>query len=61
MFSEDFDGQVDQLDKVLTQTGSAGLKLKASKCVFFAMKMSFLGHNPDAENSVCQNPELAST
>ena len=57
MFSEDFDGQVDQLDKVLTQIGSAGLKLKASKCVFFAMKVSFLGHNltkegilPDSEN-----------
>ena len=57
VFSEDFDGQVDQSHMVLTQIGSAGLKFKASKCVFFAMKVSFLWHNltkegilPDPEN-----------
>ena len=57
VFSEDFDEQVDCLDQVLTRIGSAGLKLKPSKCVFFATKLSFLGHNlskegilPDPEN-----------
>ena len=57
VFSEDFDEQVDRLDQVLTHIGSASLKLKPSKCVFFATKVSFLGHNlskegilPDPEN-----------
>ena len=57
VFSEDFDEQVDHLDQVLTHIGTAGLKLKPSKCVFFATKVSFLGHNlskegilPDPEN-----------
>ena len=57
VFSEDFDEQVDRLDQVLTRIGSASLKLKPSKCVFFATKVSFLGHYlskegilPDPEN-----------
>ena len=57
VFSADFDEQVDHLDQVLTHIGAAGLKLKPSKCVFFATKVSFLGHNllkegilPDPEN-----------
>ena len=32
MFYRDFDKHVDQLDKVLTQLGSTGLKMKGSKC-----------------------------
>ena len=42
---------------MLTRIGSASLKLKPSKCVFFATKVSFLGHYlskegilPDPEN-----------
>ena len=57
VFSEDFDEQVDHLDQVLNYIGSVGLKLKPSKCVFFVIKVSFLGHNlskegilPDPEN-----------
>ena len=45
VFSTDFDEQVDHLDKVLTHIGAAGLKLKSSKCVFFLLKVSSLGHN----------------
>ena len=44
VFSCDFEEQIDRLDKVLTQVWGAGLKLKPSKCVFFAPKVSFLGH-----------------
>ena len=33
--SKEYDEQVDHLHKVLTHTGSAGLKVKARKCVFF--------------------------
>ena len=57
VFLEDFDEQVDHLDQVLTHIDSVGLKLKPSKCVLFATKVSFLGHNlskegilPDPEN-----------
>ena len=57
VFSHDFDEHIDRLDKVLTQIGAAGLKLKPSKCVFFAPKVSFLGHivsqdgvSPDPDN-----------
>ena len=57
VFSHDFDEHIDRLDKVLTQTGAAGLKLKPNKCVFFAPKVSFLGHivsqdgvSPDPNN-----------
>ena len=46
-----------RLDQVLTQIGAAGLKLKPSKCVFFAPKVPFLGHivsqdrvSPDPHN-----------
>ena len=58
VFSYDFEEQIDRLDKVLTQTGDAGFKLKPSKCVFFAPKVSFLGHivskdgvSPDPNNT----------
>ena len=44
VFSHDFGEQIDRLDKVLTQIGGAGLKLKPDKCVVFAPKVSFLGH-----------------
>ena len=54
IFSHDSEEQIDRLDKVLTQIGGAGLKLKPSKCVFlciqsilsvfFATKVPFLGH-----------------
>ena len=57
VFSHDFDECIDRLYKVLTRTGAAGLKLKPSKCVFFAPKVSFLGHivsqdgvSPDPDN-----------
>ena len=57
VFSHDFDEHIDRLDKVLTQIGAAGLKLKPNKCVFFAPKVSFLGHivsqdgvSPDPDN-----------
>ena len=36
VFSHDFDEHISRLDKVLTRIGAAGLKLKSSKCVFFA-------------------------
>ena len=49
----DFDKQVDHLDKVLTWIGSAGLKLKGSKCVLFSTKVSFLGHTLSEKGS-CQ-------
>ena len=45
VFSKDFNEQVDNLDTVLTETASAGLKLKARKCMFFTTKVSSLGHN----------------
>ena len=44
VFSHGFDEHIDRLDKVLTQIGAAGLNFKPSKCVFFAPKVSFLGH-----------------
>ena len=57
VFSHGFDGHIDRLDRVLTQICAAGLKLKLSKCVFFAPKVSFLGHivsqdgvSPDPNN-----------
>ena len=57
VFSHDFNDHIDRLDKVLTQIGAVGLKLKPSKCVFFAPKVSFLGHivsqdgvSPDPDN-----------
>ena len=49
VFSRDFDEQVDQLDIVLTQLGSVGLKVKGSKCVLFALKVSFMGHTLSEE------------
>ena len=42
VFSKDSDEQMDSLGKVLTQIGSAVLRFKARKCVFFATKVSFL-------------------
>ena len=57
MFSRDLDEQVNQLDKVLSQLWSAGLKLKGSKHLLFTMKVSSLGYTlleerilPDPEN-----------
>ena len=57
VFFYDFEEQMDRLDQVLTWVGHAGLKLKPSKCVFFAPKVSFLGHivskdgvSPDPDN-----------
>ena len=44
VFSKDFYEQVNCLDKALTGIGSACLKVKASKCAFFATKVS-LGQN----------------
>ena len=41
---------------MLTQLGSAGLKLKPSKCVFFATKMSFLGQNM-SEEGILPDPD----
>ena len=37
-------GYIDHLSKVLMQIAVARLKLKHSKPVFFAQKVSFLGH-----------------
>ena len=57
VFSHNFDEHIDRLDQVLTRIGAAGLKLKPSKCVFLALKVSFLGHimsqdgvSPDPDN-----------
>ena len=41
---------------MLTQLGSAGLELKPSKCVFFATKVSFLGHNL-SEEGILPDPD----
>ena len=43
VFSHDFDEHTDRLDKVLTQIGAAGLRLRPNKCVFFAPKCPFWG------------------
>ena len=56
VFSKDFDEQVNCLDRVLTQIQSAGLRSKASKCVFFATDVFFLGHNLMKEG-ILPNPE----
>ena len=57
VFPHDFDEHIDRLDKVLTHIGAAGLMWKPSRCVFFAPKVSFLGHivsqdgvSPDPDN-----------
>ena len=57
VFFHDFDEHIDRLDKVLSWIGAAGLKLKPNKCIFFAPKVSFLGHivsqdgvSPDPDN-----------
>ena len=57
VFFHEFDEHIDHLDKVLSLIGAAGLKLKPNKCVFFASKVSFLGHimsqdgvSPDPNN-----------
>ena len=56
MFSRDFNDQVDHLDKVHTQVGSATLNLKDSKCVLFSTKVSFLGHTLSKEG-ILLDPE----
>ena len=43
VFSHDLDEHIARLDKVLTQIGAAGLRLKPSICIFFVPKVSFLG------------------
>ena len=57
VFSHDFDEYIARLGKVLTRISAAGLKLKHSECIFFASKVSFLGHivsqdgvSPDPDN-----------
>ena len=57
VFSHDFKEQIDRIDKVLTQIGGAGLKLKPSKCVFFSPRVPLMGHimsndgvSPDPDN-----------
>ena len=56
VFSHDFKEQTDRLDKVLTQIGGAGLKLKPCKFIFFAPKVSFLGHIV-SKDGVSQDPD----
>ena len=59
IFSGDFNEQVDQLDKVLTWLGSAGLTLKGSKCVLCAMKVSFLEHTLSEEGILPDPKDMA--
>ena len=58
VFFHDFDEHIDRIEQVLTRIGAARLKLNPSKCVFFAPKVSFLGHivsqygvSPDPDNT----------
>ena len=55
VFSKDFYEQVDHLNKVMIPTGSAGLKLKASKCVLYHKIV--LPVTPPDERENLPNPE----
>ena len=44
VFGKDFEELAERLDLVLTRISGAGLKLKPSKCEFFAPEVTFLGH-----------------
>ena len=44
IFGKTFEDMINNLDKVLNQLKSAGLKLKPRKCQLFAKEVEFLGH-----------------
>ena len=44
IYSDTFESHMERLKKVFQRLDSAGLKLKASKCLFFQNRVKYLGH-----------------
>ena len=56
VYSKTFEGQLGNLDKVLTKLAEANLKLNPKKCHFFKKEVGFLGHVVN-EHGISTDPE----
>ena len=59
VFSKTFEEHLDQLDKVLTKLGQAGLTLKTSKCHFLRKEVTYLGHTISANGVACESDKTS--
>lgn len=49
VYSQDFSGHLDHLEKVFKALGRYGLKLRPEKCRLFQKKVKFLGHEVSSQ------------